>query len=73
MTLSAKCYQLAFDKAQDGDDKLKLCKRLGNIHNELGVFYMSQAHSLFNEKGNKSVHLEVWHLDCFHVTKSFLY
>ncbi|XP_046431466.1 erythroid differentiation-related factor 1 isoform X1 [Neodiprion fabricii] len=40
---SYKCYEKALSLAPLENDKNNLLRRLGNIHNELGVLYMNQA------------------------------
>jgi len=43
MISSYKCYEKALSLEPIDIDKNNLLRRLGNIHNELGVFYMNQA------------------------------
>lgn len=57
--VSSKCYEAAHDLLTSeplkdlGPEKLaQVLKRLGNIRNELGVFYMNQAAALQTEKGD---------------------
>lgn len=40
---SCKCYEKALSLETLEADKNNLLRRLGNIHNELGVLYMNQA------------------------------
>ncbi|GAB6023255.1 hypothetical protein CHUAL_008067 [Chamberlinius hualienensis] len=50
---SHKCYKIALSQEGNPETKLKIQKRLGNIKNELGVYYMSQAANLY-ESSDKS-------------------
>jgi hypothetical protein len=43
MISSYKCYEKALSLEPIDIDRNNLLRRLGNIHNELGVFYMNQA------------------------------
>ncbi|KAH0944645.1 hypothetical protein HN011_004591 [Eciton burchellii] len=45
MISSYKCYEKALSLEPIDIDRNNLLRRLGNIHNELGVFYMNQAGS----------------------------
>uniref|UniRef100_A0A8C2J8B2 Erythroid differentiation regulatory factor 1 n=1 Tax=Cyprinus carpio TaxID=7962 RepID=A0A8C2J8B2_CYPCA len=58
-TLHALCYQLIVRVLKDlGQEQLgQVLKRLGNIRNEMGVFYMNQAAAMQAEKqgGGRSV------------------
>ncbi|XP_064465942.1 erythroid differentiation-related factor 1-like [Ornithodoros turicata] len=51
LVLSARCYASALKilPNQKRDVFERLTRRLGNISNELGVFYMNQAARIFNE------------------------
>ncbi|XP_061084487.1 erythroid differentiation-related factor 1 isoform X3 [Conger conger] len=58
--VSCKCYEAAYELLTSGDLKEhspeqlgQLLKRLGNIRNEMGVFYMNQAAALQTEKEEK--------------------
>uniref|UniRef100_A0A3B3D8N9 Erythroid differentiation regulatory factor 1 n=1 Tax=Oryzias melastigma TaxID=30732 RepID=A0A3B3D8N9_ORYME len=58
--VSSKCYEAAHDllisealKEENSDQLPQLLKRLGNIRNEMGVFYMNQAAALQTEKEMK--------------------
>ncbi|KAJ8360191.1 hypothetical protein SKAU_G00167160 [Synaphobranchus kaupii] len=58
--VSCKCYEAAYELLTTGDLKdhspgqlAQLLKRLGNIRNEMGVFYMNQAAALQTEKEEK--------------------
>ncbi|XP_035256758.1 erythroid differentiation-related factor 1 [Anguilla anguilla] len=58
--VSSKCYEAGHELLTSGDlkdhspDQLaQLLKRLGNIRNEMGVFYMNQAAALQTEKEEK--------------------
>lgn len=45
LVASYQCYEKALLLKPAGEDKDNLLRRMGNIHNELGVFYMNQASS----------------------------
>ncbi|TRY91789.1 hypothetical protein DNTS_021912 [Danionella cerebrum] len=72
LIVSSKCYEAAHDLLTSGalkelgQEQLgQVLKRLGNIRNEMGVFYMNQAAALQAEKGEerRSVSLseqELW-------------
>jgi len=44
---SYKCYEKALSLEPMDMDKNNLLRRLGNIHNELGVLYMNQAGCMY--------------------------
>ena len=55
--VSSKCYEAAYEllisEALNGhttDELSQVLKRLGNIRNEMGVFYMNQAAAMQTEK-----------------------
>lgn len=55
--ISSKCYEAAYDiltsealKDLSPEKLAQVLKRLGNIRNEMGVFYMNQAATLQTEK-----------------------
>lgn len=55
--VSCKCYEAAFElltssnlKTQCPNQLAQVLKRLGNIRNEMGVFYMNQAAAMQTEK-----------------------
>lgn len=55
--VSSKCYEAAHDiltseglKELSPEKLAQVLKRLGNIRNEMGVFYMNQAAALQTEK-----------------------
>lgn len=52
LATSCKCYQRALEVQAFQQQKHNLMRRLGNVHNELGVLYMNQAASLFQERRN---------------------
>ncbi|XP_034040596.1 erythroid differentiation-related factor 1 isoform X2 [Thalassophryne amazonica] len=69
--VSSKCYEATYEllvsdalKHQASDHLPQLLKRLGNIRNEMGVFYMNQAATMQTEKeAKRSVSVaeqEVW-------------
>lgn len=68
LNLSCECYKQALkvnrDKHGAGNDSLK--KRLGNIENELGVYYMNQAIKLYdneeNDGGQEALNKSLEHL-----------
>ncbi|XP_053306912.1 erythroid differentiation-related factor 1 isoform X1 [Spea bombifrons] len=63
LSVSCKCYEAANEillfahlQNQSPDQHTQVMKRLGNIRNEIGVFYMNQAAALQSERmGNKAV------------------
>ncbi|KAK1164404.1 erythroid differentiation-related factor 1-like isoform X1 [Acipenser oxyrinchus oxyrinchus] len=63
LSVSCKCYEAVHDLVVSGDFKEQspeqlnqVLKRLGNIRNEVGVFYMNQAATVQTERAeNKSV------------------
>ncbi|KAF7665871.1 hypothetical protein LDENG_00131110 [Lucifuga dentata] len=55
--VSSKCYEAAYELLVSGvlkdhasDQLAQVLKRLGNIRNEMGVYYMNQAAAMQNEK-----------------------
>uniref|UniRef100_A0AAQ5YJN7 Erythroid differentiation regulatory factor 1 n=1 Tax=Amphiprion ocellaris TaxID=80972 RepID=A0AAQ5YJN7_AMPOC len=69
--VSSKCYEAAYEllvsealKDHTSDQLAQVLKRLGNIRNEMGVFYMNQAAAMQTEKeAKKSVSVaeqEMW-------------
>lgn len=55
--VSSKCYEAAYElivsevfKDLASDQLAQVLKRLGNIRNEMGVYYMNQAAALQTEK-----------------------
>ncbi|XP_034008423.1 LOW QUALITY PROTEIN: erythroid differentiation-related factor 1 [Trematomus bernacchii] len=55
--VSSKCYEAAYEllfsealKDQDSDQLAQVLKRLGNIRNEMGVYFMNQAAAMQTEK-----------------------
>ncbi|KAG9469815.1 hypothetical protein GDO78_019604 [Eleutherodactylus coqui] len=57
LSISCKCYEAANDilvvtnlKNQSPEQQSQVLKRLGNIRNEIGVFYMNQAAALQTER-----------------------
>ncbi|XP_053731650.1 erythroid differentiation-related factor 1 isoform X1 [Synchiropus splendidus] len=55
--VSSKCYEAAYEllvsdvlKDDSSDQLAQVLKRLGNIRNEMGVFYMNQAATMLSEK-----------------------
>ncbi|NP_001084990.1 uncharacterized protein LOC432052 [Xenopus laevis] len=63
LSVSCRCYESASEiltftnpQIQNPEQSTQVLKRLGNIRNEIGVFYMNQAAALQSERlGNKSV------------------
>lgn len=47
LVASYKCYEKALSLELMDMDRNNLLRRLGNIHNELGVLYMNQAGSKY--------------------------
>ncbi|XP_060027078.1 erythroid differentiation-related factor 1 isoform X2 [Erinaceus europaeus] len=57
LTVSCKCYEAANEilqfsdlKSQNPEHYVQVLKRMGNIRNEIGVFYMNQAAALQSER-----------------------
>lgn len=55
--ISSKCYEAVYEllvsealKDDSSDQLAQVFKRLGNIRNEMGVFYMNQAAAMQTEK-----------------------
>ncbi|KFW89415.1 Erythroid differentiation-related factor 1, partial [Phalacrocorax carbo] len=63
LSVSCKCYEAAYEillfsnlKNQNPEQRIQVLKRMGNIRNEIGVFYMNQAAAVQTERvGNKNV------------------
>ncbi|KFP42466.1 Erythroid differentiation-related factor 1, partial [Chlamydotis macqueenii] len=63
LSVSCKCYEAAYEillfsnlKNQNPEQRIQVLKRMGNIRNEIGVFYMNQAAAVQTERvGNKTV------------------
>ncbi|XP_039093835.1 erythroid differentiation-related factor 1 isoform X4 [Hyaena hyaena] len=63
LSVSCKCYEAANEilqfsdlKSQNPEHYVQVLKRMGNIRNEIGVFYMNQAAALQSERAvSKSV------------------
>lgn len=60
LTVSCKCYEAANEilqfsdlKSQNPEHYVQVLKRMGNIRNEIGVFYMNQAAALQGERVGK--------------------
>lgn len=56
LSVSCKCYEAAYDllvseavKDHVSDQLSQVLKRLGNIRNEMGVYYMNQAAAMQTE------------------------
>ncbi|KAM3913232.1 erythroid differentiation-related factor 1 isoform 1-T1 [Leptodactylus fuscus] len=71
LSISCKCYEAANDilfvtnlKTQHPEQQNQVLKRLGNIRNEIGVFYMNQAAALQTERsenrGVSSTEQDLW-------------
>ncbi|XP_071987510.1 erythroid differentiation-related factor 1 isoform X3 [Engystomops pustulosus] len=71
LSISCKCYEAANDilvvtnlKTQNPEQQNQVLKRLGNIRNEIGVFYMNQAAALQTERstnrGVSSTEQDLW-------------
>lgn len=57
LSVSCKCYEAANEilqfsdlKSQNPDHYVRILKRMGNVRNEIGVFYMNQAAALQSER-----------------------
>lgn len=53
LVASYKCYEKALALEPLDDDKNNLLRRLGNIHNELGVLYMNQAAAKYQQNDSE--------------------
>lgn len=57
LSVSCKCYEAANEilqfsdlKSQNPEHYVQVLKRMGNVRNEIGVFYMNQAAALQSER-----------------------
>lgn len=57
LSVSCKCYEAAHEilqfsnlKSQNPEHYVQVLKRMGNVRNEIGVFYMNQAAALQSER-----------------------
>lgn len=57
LSVSCKCYEAAYEillfsnlKKQNPEQHVQVLKRMGNIRNEIGVFYMNQAAAVQTER-----------------------
>ncbi|OXB82556.1 UNVERIFIED_CONTAM: hypothetical protein H355_005811 [Colinus virginianus] len=57
LSVSCKCYEAAYEillfsnlKKQNPEQHVQVLKRMGNIRNEMGVFYMNQAAAVQTER-----------------------
>ncbi|XP_010580271.1 PREDICTED: erythroid differentiation-related factor 1 isoform X6 [Haliaeetus leucocephalus] len=57
LSVSCKCYEAAYEillfsnlKNQNPEQHIQVLKRMGNIRNEIGVFYMNQAAAVQTER-----------------------
>lgn len=64
--VSSKCYEAAYELLTSGvvkehgpEQLAQVLKRLGNIRNEIGVFYMNQAAAMQTEKEGRESGLSV--------------
>lgn len=60
LSVSCKCYEAAYEillfsnlKKQNPEQHIQVLKRMGNIRNEIGVFYMNQAAAVQSERVGK--------------------
>lgn len=60
LSVSCKCYEAANEilqfndlKSQNPEHYVQVLKRMGNIRNEIGVFYMNQAAALQSERAGE--------------------
>lgn len=60
LSISCKCYEAAYEillfsnlKNQNPEQRIQVLKRMGNIRNEIGVFYMNQAAAVQTERVGK--------------------
>ncbi|XP_059486132.1 erythroid differentiation-related factor 1 [Neocloeon triangulifer] len=56
---SLECYIQAVNSKPPADQVPGIQRRIGNIHNELGVFYMTQASAVASERGVKDSQFQV--------------
>lgn len=64
LSVSCKCYEAAHEillfsnlKEQNPEQYTQVVKRMGNIQNEIGVFYMNQAAALQSERVGKYIYM----------------
>ncbi|XP_068113618.1 erythroid differentiation-related factor 1 isoform X2 [Hyperolius riggenbachi] len=62
LAVSCKCYEAAHEililthlQDQHPDQKMQVLKRLGNVRNEIGVFFMNQSAALQSERAGRGV------------------
>lgn len=67
LSVSCKCYEAAHEillfsnlKEQNPEQYTQVVKRMGNIQNEIGVFYMNQAAALQSERVGKYIYMCVY-------------
>lgn len=53
LIVAYKCYEKALGLGPEEIDKKNLLRRLGNVHNELGVLYMNQASINYHQETNE--------------------
>ncbi|KAJ7398840.1 Erythroid differentiation-related factor 1 [Pitangus sulphuratus] len=60
LSVSCKCYEAAYEillfsnlKKENPEQHIQVLKRMGNIRNEIGVFYMNQAAAVQTERVGK--------------------
>ncbi|XP_015600984.1 erythroid differentiation-related factor 1 [Cephus cinctus] len=53
LVASYKCYEKALSLEPSGMERNNLLRRLGNIHNELGVLYMNQAGARYQQESTE--------------------
>jgi len=59
MELAARCYTKALDLVGEGEERTSLQRRLANVENELGVFFMNQGAALVQRVGGDSEEVAV--------------
>ena len=59
MELAARCYTKALDLVGEGEERTSLQRRLANVENELGVFFMNQGAALVQRAGGDSEEVAV--------------
>lgn len=67
LSISCKCYEAANEillfsslREQNPEQYMQVAKRLGNIQNEIGVFYMNQAAALQSERVGKYTYIYIF-------------
>ena len=72
MELAVKCYTRALELVENNDESL--IRRLANVENELGVFFMNQGTALLDQAGDKEMMQPAiaGAKDLFHFSRKYL-